>query len=105
VGVFETIVHMREYRAAFDASFHDIRKQDLRFASCCSPTIYAAARKLGRVLLENNSNGIVYRSVREATGTCLACFRPRLVTNVRLGSHFEYKWSGTITPQVRVLSS
>jgi hypothetical protein len=105
VGVLETVVHMSEYQAAFDTSFHDIRIQDSRFTNCYSPASYDAAQKLGHLLLESNSNGIVYRSVREATGTCLACFRPQLVKNVRLGAHFEYKWSGTSTPRVRVLSS
>jgi hypothetical protein len=105
IGVFDTFVQMREYRADFEAPFHDIRKREARFARCYSPTTYAASQKLGGILLQQNSNGIVYRSVRDGTGACLACFRPRLVRNLRIGTHFEYRWSGTRTPQVRILIS
>ena len=104
IGVFDTFVQMREYRAGFSASFHDIRKGEPRFARFYSPTSYTATQKLGAVLLRNNSNGIVYRSVRNPGGTCLACFRPSLVRNVRVGRHFEYRWSGSKTPEVRVLN-
>jgi len=104
VGVFDTFLEMREYRAGFNANFHDIRRREPRFARYYSPTSYAAAQKLGIILLRNNSNGIVYRSVREANGRCLVCFRPRLVTNLRMGAHFEYRWSGARSPEIRILS-
>jgi hypothetical protein len=68
IGVFDTFVQMREYQADFNGDFHDIRKRELRFARCYSPTSYAAAQKLGGILFRNNSNSIVYRSVREAHG-------------------------------------
>jgi len=38
---------------------------------------------LARELLTSGSAGIVYPSARHADGTCLVCFRPALVTNVR----------------------
>ena len=56
-----------------------------------------------RELLEAGSNGVIYRSVRHAGGECLACFRPTLVANVRSIAHFEYRWTGTRTPQIRKL--
>ena len=40
-------------------------------------------------LLAAGSAGIVYPSVRRANGTCLVCFRPALVTNVRTGEAIE----------------
>jgi hypothetical protein len=36
----------------------------------------------------------VYPSVRRANGTCLACFRPALVTNVRRDATYRFTWSG-----------
>ncbi|MGH7839892.1 MAG: RES family NAD+ phosphorylase, partial [Candidatus Binataceae bacterium] len=104
IGVFDTFIQMREYQADFDADFHDIRKRKPRFARWYSPTSYAAAQRLAGVLLQNNSSGIVYRSVRDAIGTCLACLRPRLVANLRMGAHFEYRWAGGKTPEIRTLS-
>jgi hypothetical protein len=104
VGVFDTFVQMREYRAGFKANFHDIRERGPRIVRYYNPRSLTAAQKLGGILLRNNSNGVVYRSVRDATGTCLACLRPRLVTHLRMGAHFEYRWSGDRTPAIRILS-
>ena len=38
-----------------------------------------------RELLNQGSAGVIYPSVRHRGGTCLACFRPALVVNVRRG--------------------
>ncbi len=94
---------MSEYLADFNADFHDIRRPEPRFARYSSTKTHAGAQKLGRVLLQAHSNGFLYRSVRVASGICLACFRPRLVNNVRIGAHFEYRWTGGRTPQVVTL--
>jgi hypothetical protein len=74
-----------DYRADFHGEFHDIRR-DPAHAACLSPTSYAAAQQLAADLLAAGSGGIVYPSVRHRRGTCLACFRPALVTHVRRGS-------------------
>ena len=51
---------------------------------CLSPDTYASSQRLAQVLLEQGSVGIVYPSVRErAHGSCVSCFRPALVSNVR----------------------
>jgi RES domain-containing protein len=73
-----------DYLADFRADFHDIRG-DSNFSDCLSPTSYRASQRLARELLAQGSAGMVYPSVRRAGGTCLACFRPALVTNVRQG--------------------
>jgi RES domain-containing protein len=99
VGVFETRVQMRLYLADFNNSFHDVRA--LRRVH--APDSYEASQKLARGLLQDGSNGVVFRSVRHAEGECIACFRPKLVLNVRPDAHFEYRWEGTKTPSVRRL--
>jgi RES domain-containing protein len=71
-----------DYRADFRSDFHDIRR-DAKHAECLDPTSYAASQRLASGLLAAGSGGLVYPSVRRAKGTCLACFRPALVTNVR----------------------
>ena len=73
-----------DYLADFRAEFHDLRETP-DHADCLSPTSYAASQTLGAQLLELGSAGIVYPCVRRRAGTCLACFRPVLVTNVRKG--------------------
>jgi hypothetical protein len=73
-----------DYLADFRAEFHDLRNS-ARHADCLSPTSYAASQALAAQLLELGSAGIIYPSVRRSGGTCIACFRPVLVTNVRKG--------------------
>lgn len=80
----EEIATYREFLADFHASFHDIRG-DKKYASTLKPDSYTAAQKLARDLLHRGSAGIVYPSVRHHGGTCIACFRPALVSNVREG--------------------
>jgi hypothetical protein len=99
VGHFETRVQMRLYHADFAASFHDVRKRDT-WKALYAPDSHEASQRLGRDLLDAGSNGIVYQSVRHEGGECLACFRPRLVANVRAVAHYEYRWEGTPTPRI-----
>ena len=97
IGVLETMVQMRLYLADFAASFHDLRGVAL------DPGDYGPTQKLSARLLEAGSNGVVYRSVRDAGSECMACFRPRLVGNVRPDAHFEYRWSGSRVPAIRLV--
>ena len=97
IGVFETLVQMRLYLADFSASFHNLR------GSALDPADYGPTQKLSTRLLEAGANGVVYRSVRDAGGECMACFRPRLVGNVRPDAHFEYRWSGSRVPAIRLV--
>lgn len=75
-----------DYLADFRASFHDIRG-DPAYALYLDRDSYHNSRTLARTLLAGGSSGIVYPSVRRADGTCLVCFRPALVTNVRQGGN------------------
>lgn len=74
----------RDYLADFRGEFHDIR-DDLRFPSCLDPNSYRDSQHLAHDLLNHGSAGVVYPSVRHRGGTCVGCFRPALVTNVREG--------------------
>jgi hypothetical protein len=38
--------------------------------------------------------------VRHEGGTCVACFRPALVMNVRKARTWRFTWSGTPTPKI-----
>lgn len=82
----------RDYLADFRADFHDLRG-DSENAGCLDPTSYVASQALARTLLNQGSAGVVYPSVRHAGGTCVACFRPALVTNVREAELVEIKFA------------
>jgi hypothetical protein len=103
VGGFETRVQMRVYLADFSTRFLDIRGGRPAHAALYDPESYAASQDFGRRALEAGANGVVYRSVRGPDGECLACFRPRLVRNVRAGGHYELRWHGRPEPDVRKL--
>jgi len=89
-----------DYLADFSAEFHDIRGGD--FPMCLDPESYMASQELAQQLLEAGSLGVIYPSVRKPGGTCLACFRPALVTNVRKGSAYAFRWDGKPEPVVTV---
>ena len=59
-------------------------------------------RKLLRLLLERDLEVLLpeIASVRQAGGTCVACFRPALVSNVRRGKTYRFSWKGTSDPVV-----
>ena len=80
----EEVVSYADYLADFRADFHDIRGAS-EFAKCLDPGSYQNSQSLARELLKKGSPGIVYLSVRHKGGSCLACFRPALVINVRRG--------------------
>jgi hypothetical protein len=99
IGVYETRVEMRQYLADFDCPLHDVRATPDTDA-LHDPASYAASQALARELLEAGSNGVFYRSVRHTGGECIACFRPRLVLNVRPAAHYEYRWEGRREPKI-----
>ena len=79
----ETFTYV-DFLADFRGKFHDVR-DDPSFKKCLDPEGYGASQQLARDLLAAGSAGVVYNSVRHKTGTCIACFRPALVNNVRKG--------------------
>ena len=71
-----------DFLADFRSGFHDLRG-DSQYRNCLGPNNYKASQRLASRLLEESSAGLVYPSVRDKGGTCVACFRPALVGNVR----------------------
>ncbi len=99
VGWSEEEATYDDYLADFSAQFDDIRGDEL-FAAALSPDSYVFAQDLAQDLLRAGSLGIVYPSVRRDGGTCLACFRPPLVMNVRKDATYTYRWEGGTEPTV-----
>jgi RES domain-containing protein len=93
----EDVADYLDYLADFRAEFHDLRNSS-EHADCLSPDSYAASQRLAAELLHLGSAGIVYPSVRRQGGTCMACFRPVLVTNVRKGETYTFTFADYRTP-------
>jgi len=92
---FEEISTCDDYLADFAAEFHDLRGKNPRFGKYLRagpiPQCYQPSQQLAQDLLMRGSNGIVFPSVRQAGGTCVACFRPALVYHVRRVSRLEFR--------------
>jgi RES domain len=103
IGIFDTFVQVRAYFADFHGPFADIRDRRKEWEPFYRSDDYTASQAFARKLFDGGANGIVYRSVRDVRGECLVCFRPKLVSKVDVGPHFEYRWGGSRTPAVRRL--
>lgn len=102
INRFHDDVTYDDYVADFDCDLHDLRNAP-GHAACLDPNSYVASETLAQALLQSGSHGIVYPSVRRPRGTCIACFRPALVTNVRKGPTYRFVWDGTPTPVITKL--
>lgn len=90
------------YLADFSGPFHDLRASlaevthysslEAARLACLAPDSYVASQQLAVGLLALESFGIVYPSARRDTGTCIACFRPALVRNVRKRELLRLSW-------------
>jgi len=93
----EEIADYVDYLADFRAEFHDIR-ESTDHSNCLSPDNYGPSQALADQLLKLGSSGLVYPSVRRSGGTCVACFRPVLVVNVRKGDTVRFVFTDPSTP-------
>jgi RES domain len=87
-----------DYLADFTAPFHDLRGIE---DDALSPTSYVRSQQLTVELMELGSLGIVYPSVRREGGTCIACFRPSIVANVRKSTPYRLIWTPLRARMVR----
>jgi hypothetical protein len=104
IGRFENITDYAELIADFVGPFHDLRVRGFADDPALHPDpgiAYPAGQALARRLRRDMaSNGVVYRSVRRARGTCLAAFRPDLIQNLRQGGIWRLAWQGGPKPSV-----
>jgi hypothetical protein len=99
IGQFEDSVTYDDFVADFTANFHDLRRAK-GVRAFLDPRSYVASQALAERLLQEGSLGVVYPSVRRLGGTCLACFRPALVGNVRRRATYRFTWTGTPHPTI-----
>jgi RES domain-containing protein len=91
-----------DFLADFRTDLHDLRG-DAGYATYLDPDSYLESQMLARQLLASGSAGVVYPSVRRKGGTCLACFRPALVANVRRGRTVTVSFHDAFSaPKIRI---
>jgi hypothetical protein len=84
-------ISMRCYRTAIAGRLHDLRGG---WISAHDPDSYVASVDLARRLRNEGSNGIVYDSVRDLRGECIAVFYPDLIAPCVQSEHLIYRWDG-----------
>ena len=107
IGRFDDTVTYDDYVADFSADFHDLRSArraaaSSRMRAYLDPDSYLESQALAEALLDAESLGVIYPSVRHEGGTCVACFRPAIVANVRRGKTYRFTWHGSPEPVVTV---
>jgi hypothetical protein len=99
-------IDMRSYASDIDARLHDIRGLQTTLPQVYhpDPAHYGHAQTFASELRDNGSNGIVYSSLRDPDGECIAVFRPRVLKPAVQGKHYCYIWDGTQITHVYVKS-
>lgn len=87
------ISDMRELVGPVQADLVDIRGEG--FGALLAPDDYAPSQIFARQHRDAGVNGIVYPSVRNPGGECIAVFWPDVVAPPVQGRHFRYHWNGT----------
>ena len=86
-------VDMRSYVGQVSKPLHDIRPKAWR--KLHDPDEYGPSQILARALWSQQSWGIVYNSVRDPGGQCVAIFRPPAIDlSVVQGAHVTLCWDG-----------
>jgi hypothetical protein len=91
-------IDMRVYVGEVAKPLHDVR--GVRYDHLHDPDNWRPSQTMGQQLRAARSWGIVYRSVRDPGGECIAALRPPAVTLPRQGPHLSYVWDGGQIVQV-----
>jgi RES domain-containing protein len=87
------ISDMRELVGAVQANLIEIGGGG--FETLLVPDDYRSSQAFARQNRDAGANGIVYPSVRNPGGECIAVFWPDVVARPVQGRHFRYHWNGT----------
>lgn len=118
-AMFETIFHTELFYAKtheepgwiadkceligdIDTELDDIRSGG--FGALLDPSDYTASQAFARDAKADNSDGVVYPSVRNAGGNCFAAFYPDVMDVPVQGRHISYHWDGGRIDTIKDLS-
>lgn len=117
-ALFETIYHharfmartsevpgwtsqFREIIVSVEADLHVLRAGEPDIMPVLDPDSYAASQRLAASLRGMESDGIIYPSIRNPDGECVALFYPDCASNPLQGRHLDYHWDGERVDLVR----
>jgi hypothetical protein len=82
---------------ALNGEVADVRGHD---ASIYHPVNYAPAQALGQQLRIDGAAGVLYSSVRRASGECVGVFKPRVVDSMEKRDDWRLFWDGKAVSEV-----
>lgn len=94
---------MRVIEAWLQADVHDLRGAQATWSAAYDPVNYTASQQLATHWRAAGVDGVVYDSVRDDGGQCVAIFRPRCLRRARQTKQLCYRWDGTRISSVREL--
>lgn len=104
-GVYEAVVDYAELYASFAGEFVDLRPHSDHI--CLHPDKgvgYPAGNALADAARARGLNGIIYPSVRQAGGICIAALFPHAVQSVAQGDVYRMTWRGAPEPAIEKVS-
>lgn len=87
-------IEMRVYHVRVAGKLRDLRADAKAARPLLDPDDYAASQVFGVAERSRAGDGIVYSSVRDRAGECVAVFSPRVLSPAVQGRHFGYIWDG-----------
>lgn len=91
---------MRLYTVIARGDAVDLRGDETIDAGVFSPVDYSAGQALGRAVRATEAAGIVYPSVRDVGGECLAALKTTILRDCRHAAYLEYNWNGSAIDSV-----
>lgn len=87
-------VEMRVYKVDVTGELRDLRRDREAAQPLLNPDDYGQSQPFGAAERAHDHDGIVYPSVRDTSGECVAVFHPRALSPAIQGRHFGYIWDG-----------
>lgn len=93
-------IDMRVLLADLTSSLYDVRARAAEYPELYRSEDYSAPQQLATRMRTQGGWGIVYDSVRENGGECVAVWRPRALSRCRPAQHLSYMWNGSTIARV-----
>ncbi|WP_231950651.1 RES family NAD+ phosphorylase [Legionella spiritensis] len=87
-------ISMREYAASIKKPLIDITGKKYKELFNPDPSFYSKSQEFGKKIFEKKEWGLLYPSVRNLNGLCVAVLRPPALTIPIQGCHLRYIWDG-----------
>lgn len=100
IGRYQDEARYVELLADFIGDFPDLHGVAHEALDPDPATGYPAGQRLAAALRADGHRGLVYPSVRHASGRCFVAFDPSIVQNVRPGAKWKLVWAGS--PEFKV---